>query len=75
MSDDVSKMGYIGNKEIISGGKIIREGVEYQSWYGYVSDGIYQTEAEVNDSPRTNSAVTVGDIRYKNIADGADSRM
>ena len=73
LSDDVSKMGYIGNKEIISGGKIIREGVEYQSWYGYVSDGIYQTEAEVNDSPRTNSAVTVGDIRYKNIADGADS--
>ena len=25
LSDDVSKMGYIGNKEVISGGKIIRE--------------------------------------------------
>ena len=36
-------------------------------------DGIYQPHAEEHDSPRTNSAVTVGDIRYKNIADGADS--
>ncbi|WP_295935700.1 TonB-dependent receptor [uncultured Alistipes sp.] len=68
LSDDVSKMGYIGNKEIISGGKIIREGDEYQSWYGYVSDGLYQTQAEVDNSVRMGPAAP-GDIRYKNFVD------
>lgn len=73
LSDDVSRMGYIGDKEVISGGKIIRKGVEYQSWYGYVSDGIYQTQAEVDGSPRTSDVVGVGDIRYRNLADAKDS--
>lgn len=70
LSDDVSKMGYIGNKEVISGGKIIREGEEYQSWYGYVSEGLYQTPEEVRNSATLGSYVSPGDIRYRNFADG-----
>lgn len=70
LSDDVSKMGYIGNKEIISNGKIIREGDEYQSWYGYVSEGLYQTPDEVANSATMGGFVSPGDIRYRNFADG-----
>lgn len=73
LSDDVSKMGYIGGKEIISDGKIIRQGDEYKSWYGYVSEGLYQTPEEVAGSARTSDVVTVGDVRYRNIADAKDS--
>ncbi len=70
LSDDVSTMGYIGGKEVISGGKIIREGAEYQSWYGYVSKGLYQTEEEVKNSVTMGTYVSPGDIRYQNFADG-----
>lgn len=70
LSDDVSKMGYIGNKEVISNGKIIREGEEYQSWYGYVSEGLYQTPEEVANSATMGSYVSPGDIRYRNFGDG-----
>ena len=68
LSDDVSTMGYIGNKEIISGGKIIKEGVEYNSWYGFVSDGLFQTQAEVDAAAKYGNE-QIGDIRYKNLAD------
>ena len=71
LSDDVSKMGYIGNKEVISDGKIIREGAEYQSWYGYVNQGIYQTQEEINNSASIGT-VYPGDLHYQNFAD-ADS--
>lgn len=68
LSDDVSKMGYIGGKEVIADGKIIREGDEYQSWYGYVSDGIYQTQAQIDNSASVGT-VYPGDLRYENFAD------
>lgn len=70
LSDDTSKMGYIGGKEVISGGKIIHEGDEYQSWYGYVSEGLYQTAEEVSGSATMGSYVSPGDIRYRNFGDG-----
>lgn len=68
LSDDVSTMGYIGDKESISGGKIIKEGYEYQSWYGYVSDGLFQTQEQL-DNAVTMGTSQLGDIRYKNLAD------
>lgn len=68
LSDDVSKMGYIGDKEVISSGKIIREGAEYQSWYGYVNEGIYQNQAEIDNSASIGT-VYPGDLRYRNFAD------
>ena len=68
ISDDVSTMGYIGNREIISDGKIIREGVEYNSWYGFVSNGLFQTQDELNGAAKYGNE-QIGDIRYKNLAD------
>ena len=72
LSDDVSIMGDISGKEVISGGKIIKEGYEYQSWYGYKSNGLFQTQDEVNSSPTLGTQYP-GDVRYVNIADAMGS--
>lgn len=69
LSDYKTKMGYIGDKQIISNGTIIQEGLEYQTWWGYMSDGLYQNEGELDGAVKTGSTVTVGDIRYRNIDD------
>lgn len=66
--DDVSVMGYIGGREVISGGTIIKEGYEYQSWYGFVSDGLFQTQQELDAAAKYGND-QIGDIRYKNLAD------
>ena len=63
-----SKMGYLKNTHVESGGTMTREGSEYYEWYGYLSDGIYQTEEELEGAPTTSSVVTVGDIRYKDVS-------
>ena len=68
LSDDVSIMGDISGKEVISSGKIIKEGYEYQSWYGYKSDGLFQTQEEVDASPTLGTQYP-GDVKYVNIAD------
>ncbi|HAZ04275.1 MAG TPA: hypothetical protein DD458_16510 [Prolixibacteraceae bacterium] len=63
-----SEMGYLKDTKVESAGTITREGSEYYEWYGYLSDGIYQTAEEVAGSPVTSSVVTVGDVRYKDIS-------
>jgi len=67
-SDFLSKIDYLNNADIISGGKIKRAGVLFNEYYGYVSDGIYQTQEEVNNSARTSTTVTVGDVKYRDIS-------
>lgn len=67
-SDFLSKIDYINNADIISGGKIKRAGTYFNEWYGYICDGIYQTQEEVNNSATLNSSVTVGDLKYRDIS-------
>lgn len=75
ISDDVSKIGYIGGKDISGGGgRIHREGYEYGSWYGFVNDGLFQTQGEVDAAAKYGNE-QIGDIRYKNLADGAGSPL
>ena len=66
-SDFLSKVDYLNDADIISSGKIKRAGVYYNAWYGYICEGIYQTQEEVNSSAVTSSTVTVGDLKYKDI--------
>lgn len=66
-SDFVSKMGNLGGTEFL-GDQVKMEGSEFNEWYGYVSEGIYQTQEEVDNSARLNDNVKVGDIRYKDIS-------
>lgn len=67
-SDFLSKIDYMNNGEQISGGKIKRAGVLFNEYYGYICDGIYQTQDEVNNSARTSTTVTVGDLKYRDIS-------
>ena len=67
-SDFLSKIDYLNNADIISGGKIKRAGVLFNEYYGYVCEGIYQTQEEVNNSARTSNTVTVGDLKYRDIS-------
>jgi len=66
--DSKSVIGNINDKEIFSGNTISREGLEYRTWYGLQSDGIFQTQEEVDNSPKTSSAIKPGDIKYKDIS-------
>lgn len=47
LSDYKSMMGYIGNDYQLSGGTIIQSNTEYKAWYGYRSNGLFQTAEEV----------------------------
>ena len=67
-SDFLSKIDYMNDGEQISGGKIKRAGVLFNEFYGYVCEGIYQTQEEVNNSARTSTTVTVGDLKYRDIS-------
>ncbi len=68
LSDFISKIDYLNNSDIISGGKVKRAGELFNAWYGYICDGIYQTQEEVNNSARMNSSVSVGDLKYRDIS-------
>ena len=62
VSDFISEMGDLGGTEFL-GDQIKREGSEFNEWYGYVSDGIYQTQDEVDKSAKLNANVKPGDVR------------
>lgn len=66
--DYKSTMGYLKNtlQDNKSAWTLIREGDEYLSYYGYLSDGIYQTGDELGAV--TSAVVGAGDIRYKDIS-------
>ena len=56
--------------------QIIREGLPLRSWYGYVSDGYFQTQEEIDASPvygGNKENVKPGYIRYKDIS-GPDGK-
>lgn len=72
LSDFVSKMGDLGGTEFL-GDKVKKKDSQFNEWYGYMSDGIYQTQQEVDDSPKLNSNIKPGDIKYKDI-NGPDGK-
>lgn len=67
LSDSRSKMGYLGGI-VLDGATIIRQGSEYSEWYGYVAEGLYQSQEEVDNSATLNSSIKPGDIKYKDIS-------
>ena len=68
--DSKSIIGDVRGKRLFSNGDrlLSQEGSEFQSWYGYQSDGIFQNQTEVDNSPVTSDAVAPGDIKYKDIS-------
>lgn len=67
LSDFRSKMGDLGGTEFL-GDKIKIQGSEFDEWFGYVSEGLYQTPEEVNNSAKLNANVKPGDVRFKDIS-------
>lgn len=67
LSDFRSKMGDLGGTQFI-GDQIKIFGSEFNEWYGYISDGLYQTQDEVDKSAKLNANVKPGDIRYRDIS-------
>ncbi len=59
LSDFRSRMGDLGGTEFL-GDQIKIQGSEFNEWFGYVSDGLYQTQEEVNNSPKLNANVKPG---------------
>ncbi len=67
ISDFTSEMGDLGGIQFL-GEKVRMEGSEFDEYYGYVSDGLFQTQEEVDNSAVTNASVGPGDIKYKDIS-------
>jgi hypothetical protein len=67
ISDFRSKMGDLGGTEFL-GDQIKIQGSEFNEWFGYVSEGLYQTQEEVDNSAKLNANVRPGDVRFKDIS-------
>ena len=66
LSDYTSIMGNLGGYQSL-GSQIIKEGVEYNAWYGYRSNGIYLTEEQLANSAKLYPSVGLGNIEYKDL--------
>ncbi len=66
-SDYQSKMGNLKGTEFI-GDQISREGSYYNEWYGYVSDGLFLTQEDLDNSPKLNNTTLLGDVKFKDIS-------
>ncbi|OYD43439.1 SusC/RagA family TonB-linked outer membrane protein [Sphingobacterium cellulitidis] len=49
-----------------------QEGYAINSIYGYLSDGLYQSQEEIDNGPKQFGTIKPGDIRYKDIAGDFD---
>lgn len=67
ISDFRSKMGDLGGTEFL-GDQIKIEGSEFNEWYGYISDGLFQTQEEVDNSPKLNANVKPGDVKFRDVS-------
>lgn len=68
ISDYRSVMGRMSGTVLDSGGHITMEGEEYNAWYGFLSNGLYQNDEDVANNPVLNANVKPGDIKYKDIS-------
>jgi len=66
-SDYVSKMKDLKGK-VFTGDKVRMTGSYYDEWYGYIAEGLFQTEEELANSAVINSTTKVGDIKYRDIS-------
>lgn len=67
LSDYKSIMGNLSGV-VFLGDQIIRQGVEYNSWYGYRSAGLFQSMDEIKNSALLSTVVKPGDVKYMDIS-------
>ena len=66
-SDFISRMGDLGGTEFL-GSQVKMQGSQFNEWYGYVSDGLYLTQEDVDNSAKLNNNIKVGDVKYVDIS-------
>lgn len=66
-SDFLSEMGDLGGTQFI-GDQVKMKGSQFNEWYGYVSEGLFQTQEDLTNSAKINNNVKVGDVKYKDIS-------
>ncbi len=67
VSDFQSKMGDLGGTEFI-GDQIKKKGSEFNEWYGYRSNGLFQTAEDLAASPQLGTTQKVGDVKYMDLS-------
>jgi TonB-linked SusC/RagA family outer membrane protein len=67
LSDFKSVMGDLGGTEFL-GDQIKKDGSEFNEWYGYRTDGLFQTQEEVASSAKINASAKPGDVKYVDIS-------
>lgn len=67
ISDFKSVIEELGGKEFL-GNQVKFKGSEINEWYGYISEGIYQTQEEVDNSATLGKTVGPGDLKYRDIS-------
>ncbi len=50
------------------GEKITAAGTEYNEWFGYRTDGLFQNQEEINNSAVISAAVKPGDVKFLDIS-------
>lgn len=71
LSDVKNKVIDLYGKEYIGGTTITTEGEQFNSWYGFVADGYFQSQEEINNTPvygGNPKNVRPGFIKYKDIS-------
>lgn len=63
ISDAKSNIVDLKGTQILGAQSTIK-GSEFNEWYGYRSNALYQTPADTVGSPRLNTNVSAGDVRY-----------
>ncbi|GHV48395.1 SusC/RagA family TonB-linked outer membrane protein [Bacteroidia bacterium] len=72
LSDFKSVMGDLGGTEFL-GDQIKIKGSEFNEWYGYRTNGLFQTAQEVAGSALISSNTKPGDVHYVDVS-GADGK-
>lgn len=68
VSDSKTRMGNLNNRIVISNNQIIREATPYNAWYGYVAEGLFQSQEDIDNSALLTVATIPGDVKYKDIS-------
>ncbi len=66
LSDARSTVGDLKGTEF-RGDQIIRNGSEYNEWFGYLSNGLFQSQDQITGAPVLNVTTKPGDVRYVDV--------
>lgn len=66
LSDAKSTVGDLKGTEF-RGDQIIRNGSEYNEWFGYLSSGLFQSQDQITGAPVLNVTTKPGDVRYVDV--------